>query len=106
VITVCPTTVAEAPADVVWRLLEPAHLDEWWDAKTRSITPPGNMAVGQRVEARTGPLSVFKIAAAITEVDPAAHRVRIVVTMPFGVTNDETVTLTPLAPDRCRITFS
>src|SRR4051812_22590491 len=52
----CPMCVADAPASVVWALLDTARLDEWWDARTRSVVPPGPLAVGQRIEAVAGPL--------------------------------------------------
>ena len=41
----------------------------------------------------------------VAEVDPVAHRLRMSIRMPFGMINDETVTMAPLGPDRCRISF-
>jgi hypothetical protein len=101
----CPTCVADAPLSVVWSLLDPARLDEWWDARTRRVTPRGPLAPGQRIEALAGPLGPLAVTLDVLEVDPAAHRVRFRVRMPFGITNDQTTTLTPLGPGRCRIGF-
>jgi hypothetical protein len=41
----------------------------------------------------------------VLEVDPAAHRLRLLIRVPFGIVNDETVTMATLGPDRCRIGF-
>lgn len=103
--TPCPTCIAQASCAVVWSLFDPAHLDEWWDAKTRRVTPQGPLRSGRRIEAVVGPLGMFAIKADVIEVDPAAGRLRMVIRLPFGMINNETVTLVPLGPDRCRITF-
>jgi hypothetical protein len=101
----CPTCVADAPLPVVWSLLDPARLDEWWDARVRRVTPPGPLVPGQRVKAAAGPLGLFTVTLDVAEVDPAAHRVRFRVSLPFGITNDQTTSLTPVGPGRCRIGF-
>jgi hypothetical protein len=101
----CPTCVAAAPVAVAWSLMDPARLDEWWDAKTRRVAPPGPLAAGQRIEATAGPLGLFATPVEVLDVDPAAHRVRFLVRMPFGMTNDQTTVMVPLGPDRCRISF-
>jgi len=38
-------------------------------------------------------------------VDPVARRILMSIRLPFGMINDETVTLAPLGPGRCRISF-
>ena len=47
----CPTCIANASIEAAWSLLDPAHLDEWWDARTRCVTPQGPLSPGQRIEA-------------------------------------------------------
>src|ERR1700736_3401884 len=101
----CPMCVANAPIEVAWSLLDPARLDEWWDAKTRRVTPAGPFSPGQRIEASTGPLGMFTITLDVLEVDPGAHRVRFLSRLPFGIINDQTTIMTPLGPDHCRISF-
>jgi hypothetical protein len=103
--TACPTCVADAPIDVAWSLLDPARLDEWWDAKTRRVTPAGPLAPGQRIEARTGPLGMFRFTWDVLEVDAGAHRLRLLIRVPFGIRNEETITMAPLGPGQCRISF-
>jgi hypothetical protein len=41
----------------------------------------------------------------VLEVDAAAHRLRLLIRVPFGIRNDETVAMAPLEADRCRISF-
>jgi uncharacterized protein YndB with AHSA1/START domain len=101
----CPMCATDAPVEVVWSLFDPARLDEWWGAKLRRVTPSGPLAPGQRIEATTGPRGAFSFTWDVLEVDPAAHRLHLLIRVPFGITNDEHVVLAPLGPDRCRISF-
>jgi hypothetical protein len=103
--TACSTCVASAPVEVAWSLLDPARLNEWWDAKTRRVTPAGPLAPRQRIEISTGPLGIFTCTLDVLDVDPVAHRVRFFIQLPFGISNDETISMAPLASDRCRISF-
>jgi hypothetical protein len=97
--------IANAPIEVAWSLLDPARLDEWWDAKIRRVTPAGSLAPGQRIEARTGPLGMFTFTWDVLEVDAGAHRLRLLIRVPFGIRNEETITMAPLGPGQCRISF-
>jgi hypothetical protein len=90
---------------VAWSLLEPARLDEWWDAKTRRVTPEGPLAPGQRIEASAGPLGMFAVTADVLDIDPAAHRLHMRIRLPFGIVNDEILTMAPLGSEQCRISF-
>jgi hypothetical protein len=100
----CPMCVANAPVEVAWSLLGP-RLDEWWDARARRVTPPGPLAPGQRLELSTGPVGMFKSSFDVMEVGPVAHRLHAIIRLPFGVKNDETITMAPLGPDRCHVSF-
>ena len=101
----CPTCLVNAPIEVAWSLLDPARLDEWWDARTLRVTPPGPLSPGQRLDLSAGPLGIFKSTFDVIEVDTVAHRLRAIIQLPFGMKNDETLTMAPLGPDRCRISF-
>jgi hypothetical protein len=101
----CPMCVADAPVEVAWSLFDPARLDEWWDAKVRRVEPQGPLALGQRIEGTTGPFGMFAFSWEVLEVDPNAYRLHLLIRVPFGIINDETVTLAPLGPARCRIGF-
>ena len=101
----CPMCIANTSIEAAWSLLDPAHFDEWWDAKTRRVTPEGPLSPGQQIEATTGPLEMFTITLDVLEVDPGGHRVRFLSRLPFGIINDQTTIMTPLGPDQCRISF-
>ena len=103
--TACPTCTADATVEVAWSLLDPARLDEWWDAKTRRVMPEGPLAPGQRIEASAGALGLFTVAIDVLEVDPGGHRLRWVALLPFGVSIDQTTVMMPLGPGQCRISF-
>jgi hypothetical protein len=103
--TACPTCIANAPVEVAWSLLDPARLDEWWDAKIQRVMPSGPLAWGQHIVASAGPLGMFTVTADVLDVDPRAHRLRMLIRLPFGMSNDETVTMAPLGLDQCRISF-
>jgi len=96
---------ANCSIEAAWSLLDPAHFDEWWDARTRRVTPQGPLSPGQRIEATAGPFGMFTVTLDVLEVDPGAHRVRFLSRLPFGVINDQTTIMTPLGPDQCRISF-
>ena len=101
----CPACTADAPVEVAWSLWDPARLDEWWDARTRSVTPQGPLTVGQRIAASIGPFGIFAIHCEVLEVDHSAHRFRMLCRLPLGVVNDQTTSIVPLGPAQCRISF-
>ena len=47
----------------------------------------------------------FAVTSEILEVDHAAHRLRWVARLPFGIANDQITSLAPLGPAQCRISF-
>ena len=105
-VTACPIETVAAPAEVVWSVLSrPEAIDRWADAKLVRAIPEGPLAAGQRIELSAGPLGAFRVWWDIKEVAPAEGRIRMLVTLPFGVLNDETITWMPLGPDRCRVQF-
>jgi hypothetical protein len=105
-LSVCPTTVANAPASSVWALLvEPGALDRWWDAE--SVEAPNRpLAPGDRILARPkGGPSFLRITVDITSVDAENLQIGFDIRLPLGLRNEQVTRITPLGPDRCRITF-
>ncbi len=100
-----PTCIADAPIEVARSLFDPGRLDGWRHAKTRRGPPGGPLSAGQRIEAVAGPLGRSAVTADVLEVDPGVRRIRMSIRLPFGMINDETVTMAPHGPDRCRISF-
>src|SRR5262245_63760109 len=105
-VSVCPGDEVNASADEVWSLLaDPARLDVWWDARVRTATPPGPLAPGQHIEARAKGVFPARVTLDVTAVDAATRRLQMTARLPFGVVDHATLTIAPLAPDRCFVRF-
>ncbi len=106
-LALCPVADVVAPVECVWELLsEPTLYDEWWDAHTERIVPEGKATPGQMLYAKTSALGrTWDVTLRVEQVNPEQHRVRLCVTLPLGVTNDATITCTPLDAAACRVQF-
>ncbi len=103
-VNTCPISVIDAPIERVWDLLSvPAHYDQWWEAETESIEPPGPVQPGQVIHARLG--GWFHMTAAVAGVEPARHHLDLTTHLPFGITGYNHITCSPLADGRCQVTF-
>jgi hypothetical protein len=103
----CPTAVINASVDQVWAILmTPALWGNVFDMRVISVDPPGSAVVGQVISGETG-LKIFhlKLTFRMLEIDPAQHRVRIDVDLPFGLVVDEEIRCTALDGKRCRVTY-
>jgi uncharacterized protein YndB with AHSA1/START domain len=96
IVNVCPAAVTSAPPDSVWRVLTaPERLGEWTDAIYLSSAPRGPAQPGQtiRLEApsfgRRWPLTIE-----VHDMDPKRRWINFRVSLPFGVVNEEHITLT------------
>ena len=102
-IRACPFGDVGVSADTAWSYVtDTSKLDSWWDARFVSAEPAGRMTVGQHLEARA---SGFRVTLDVLEVDPTTRTVRLFVHLPLGTTNDVTVAISPLGPNRCAIGF-
>ncbi|HEY3310969.1 MAG TPA: SRPBCC family protein [Anaerolineales bacterium] len=106
-ISICPTAVVAAPLESVWELLaDPALYDEWWDAHTERIDPPGRAAPGQVLQAKTSALGRhWDVTLKIEMVDPQKHQLRFTIILPLGTVNHQTTTLTAIDSVSCRLQF-
>jgi hypothetical protein len=96
IVNVCPAAATSAPADRVWRVLTtPERFGEWLDATFVSASPPGLASAGQRVEMTSRALGRrWPVAIEVVEMDPRSRWLELRVRLPFGVVNEERVTLT------------
>jgi hypothetical protein len=104
VIHVCPTDIVYARPDVIWQLLTtPRELARWTDT-TLVEGPDREFTAGDRVvlAARIG--RTLKI---LVDVRDAVRPERLVldIRLPFGVTNDETIRISPVSEKATRVTF-
>jgi len=106
-VSVCPSAVIEAPAERVWELMtRPESFDLWTDAALVVADPAGGAAPGQELHLVTRALGwTFAVRISVREVDPERHRVGFRVALPFGVVNDEVMTLTEAGEGRTLVRF-
>jgi uncharacterized protein YndB with AHSA1/START domain len=97
--SICPAAVVAAPPAIIWGLLaSPEALERWTDARLVSAEPPGPVQPGQRMRFTTGFWGrTLAVTMDVREVEPEARRLRLLVDLPFGLVNDETITLSETA---------
>ncbi len=93
-LSVCPSALVEAPIDRVWELLTwPEGYDHWTDANLVAVEPEGAVQPGQKLQLVTAALGwKFAVTIDVLEVDADSHRLHLLVDLPVGVVNDETLT--------------
>lgn len=106
-VSVCPTALVEAPVEHVWDLLtSPERFDSWTDASLVSAEPPGRARAGQRLCLVTRALGrSHRIEMSVLEVDAERRRLRLLVHLPLGLLNDETISLVVAGEDRTLVRF-
>jgi hypothetical protein len=106
-ITACPAAVVAAPVESVWELLaESALYDQWWDMHTERIVPAGPVTPGQVLYGTAPGLGrPWDVSIAVELVNPDKHQVRLLARLPFGITNQATITCRPRDATSCLLQF-
>ncbi len=106
-VSVCPMAVVEAPIDRVWDLVtSPEKLGSWADATLVSAEPPEPARAGQRLRLVTSALGhAFPVEMSVLEVDAEQRRLRLLIRLPLGLVNDETITMSPAGGARTIVRF-
>ena len=106
-LSVCPSAVVEAPVERVWELLTtPASFDLWVDAAVVAAEPEGPARPDQRLHLVTRAFGrAFAVTIEVLEVDPDRRRLHLLVDLPFGLVNDEVITLAPAGERRTLVRF-
>jgi uncharacterized protein YndB with AHSA1/START domain len=96
VVNVCPAAVTVASPDRVWNVLAaPDRFGEWVDATFVRAEPPGSARAGQRIVMSAPSLGRrWPVTIEVEGLDPQRRWIQLLVHLPFGVTNQERVTLT------------
>jgi len=104
---VCPTTVVNTAIDRVWEVLtDPASYQGWTGAELVRASPPGRVREGQVLDFRTRELGIwFRVRMDVGRPEPP-RLLPLRVQMPFGIVNDEHITLAPLDAVRTRVTLN
>lgn len=99
-IQTCPTTIVEASADRVWRLLTiPGEFQRW--TGLRMMKGPGRpLAAGDRVGFFAGLLRLQVISL------ERPRRLELEVHLPFGIVNHPVIVITPQSDGTCRVTYN
>jgi ligand-binding SRPBCC domain-containing protein len=99
VVTACPAATVAAPPSAVWELVAtPEGLESWVDARVLRAEPPGPLRAGQRLRLETRFLGLgVGLTMDARDVDPERRRLHVLVGLPFGVVNDETITMAETA---------
>jgi Polyketide cyclase / dehydrase and lipid transport len=103
----CPTSIVDAPVEIVWTLLtRPEGWGDFYDVRIVSVDPPGSAVVGQTVIAESGPrLLHLKLKFRFIKIDDNNHELEIEVRLPFGINVREDLRCVPLGPDQCRVNY-
>jgi uncharacterized protein YndB with AHSA1/START domain len=106
-VSVCPSALVDAPVERVWDLLtRPEGFDLWSEAALVAAEPEGRAHAGQLLHLVTRSLGwAFAITIEVLEVDAEHRRLHLLVDLPFGVANDEVITLADAGDGRCLVRF-
>jgi hypothetical protein len=106
-VSVCPSALVEAPVEQVWDLLmRPDGFDLWTDAALVAAEPEGRAHPGQLLHLATRALGwAFALTIEVLDVDADRRRLHALVRLPFGLVNDEVITLAPAGDRRTFVRF-
>jgi len=105
--SMCPIAVVRAPAEHVWDMLcQPANYAQWWDVKTRAITPAGSAQLGQRIEAQTTALGRRWNEITVGHIDYRQRISDLTTRLPFGITVHNHIASVPFDATGCRVSFA
>ncbi len=92
---------------VVWKLLaEPANFSIWSDAQVDRVVPDGPAQAGQRVAGHARGLGInWPVQIEVRGVDAAHKTLDLTTALPFGITVDNHITVTPLNGGACQVSF-
>ncbi len=103
----CPIAVIDAPIGRVWHLLsQPSTYDQWWNAQTVTIEPPGAAHAGQIIHARTIELGkTWDVRIVVESVNLPQHTLDLTTRGPLGITVRNHIVCTAVDASRTRVSF-
>lgn len=102
---VCPTDVVHAPADRIWYLLTTPRELAAWSGTTLVEAPEGEVRAGDRLVLGAGLAHQFRVTFRVREaVRP--QLLSLDIRLPFGVTNDETIHISPIGSNESRVSYN
>lgn len=105
-IQTCPTTMVQAPAERVWRLLTAPSAFQWTGLKVVQA-PDRPMAAGDQIVlcAGAGPGRLLEMRFRVIDLE-RCRRLALEVHLPFGIVNHEVVVINPASDAACRVTYN
>jgi hypothetical protein len=102
----CPTSIVNAPVEVVWALLtHPAGWGGFYNVRIVGVDPAGTAVVGQTVFAEAGPKFLhLGLRFRFGEIDAANYKLGFDVQFPLGVTVREDLSCIPMG-EQCRVNY-
>ena len=106
--TSCPTSIVNAPVDLVWALLtHPERWGDFWDVRVTAVDPAGPAVLGQMVFAESGPEFLhLKLRFRFTKIDGLNYQLGLDARFPLGITVREDLTCVPMGQERCRVNYN
>src|SRR5215471_7658479 len=106
-LSVCPSAVVDASVERVWDLVtSPEGFDTWVDAAVVAAEPEGPAQPGQLIHLVTRALGWgFAVSIEVREVDAQRRRLRLLIELPFGLTNDQVMTMADAGDGRTLVRF-
>jgi hypothetical protein len=108
IVNVCPSAVANAPLQAVWRVLvETERYGDWADAAVVRVDPAGPASPGQRIELAARAFGRrWRATIDIGRMDPECRWIDLVARTPLGVVNREHITLSAVDRGRTLVRFN
>ena len=102
---VCPTEVVHASAERVWQVLTTPRELVRWTRTSLIVAPDRELRGGDRLVLGAGVGHRMKVTFQVREAIRPQF-LALDIRLPFGVTNDEVIRITPLGADACRVAFN
>jgi uncharacterized protein YndB with AHSA1/START domain len=104
-IAACPTDVVHVPADRIWDFLTTPRELAAWSGTMLVEAPEHELRAGDRLVLGAGTGGRLRVIFHVREaVRP--QLLSLDIRLPLGVTNDETVRISPIGSTECRVTFN
>jgi hypothetical protein len=104
----CPTSIVDAPVELVWTLLtRPEGWGDFYDLRVTAVDPAGPAVQGQTVLAESGPQFLhLKLQFRFVQIDALNYKLGLDARFPFGLTVRENLACVPLGPEQCRVNYN
>lgn len=108
IVNVCPSGVANAPPEAVWRVLtDPQRYGDWMGVDVVNVHPPGAASPGQHIDLAARAFGRrWQMTIDIGQIDPDHRWIDMLVKLPFDIVNRERVSLSSMDGERTLVRFN